>query len=164
MPHSQPTALQQTVCNFHLDPQYHIFHWGSTKLGDSTPCGRGEPCIVKRYLCIVLWVKCMWRHNDRGVTKSTLNMKGNMYKWGIFCFEYLVNHASIRFSETDYIYNSNSSRLCKNFFCQLSSQMTLLWNSFFVLSKLYCPIPQTYQIQILVASVRNNCWIIVSYS
>ena len=36
MPHSQPTALQQTVCKFHLDPQYHIFHWGSTILGDST--------------------------------------------------------------------------------------------------------------------------------
>ena len=38
MPHSQPTALQQTVCKFHLDPQYHIFHWGSTILGDSTLC------------------------------------------------------------------------------------------------------------------------------
>ena len=38
MPHSQPTALQQTVCKFHLDPQYHIFHWGSTILGDSTRC------------------------------------------------------------------------------------------------------------------------------
>ena len=38
MPHSQPTALQQTVCNIHLDPQYHIFHWGSTILGDSTLC------------------------------------------------------------------------------------------------------------------------------
>ena len=36
MPHSQPTALQQTVCKFHLDPQYHILHWGSTILGDST--------------------------------------------------------------------------------------------------------------------------------
>ena len=38
MPHSQPTALQQTACKFHLDPQYHIFHWGSTILGDSTLC------------------------------------------------------------------------------------------------------------------------------
>ena len=38
MPHSQPTALQQTVCKFHLDPQYHISHWGSTALGDSTLC------------------------------------------------------------------------------------------------------------------------------
>ena len=38
MPHSQPTALQQTVCKFHLDPQYHISHWGSTVLGDSTLC------------------------------------------------------------------------------------------------------------------------------
>ena len=36
MPHSQPTALQQTVCKFHLDPHYHISHWGSTILGDST--------------------------------------------------------------------------------------------------------------------------------
>ena len=35
MPHSQPTALQQTVCKFYLDPQYHISHWGSTILGDS---------------------------------------------------------------------------------------------------------------------------------
>ena len=25
MPHSQPTALQQTVCKFHLDPQYHTY-------------------------------------------------------------------------------------------------------------------------------------------
>ena len=36
MPHSQPITLQQTVCKFHLDPQYHISHWGSTILGDST--------------------------------------------------------------------------------------------------------------------------------
>ena len=36
MPHSQPTAPQQTVCKFHLDPKYHIFHWWSTILGDST--------------------------------------------------------------------------------------------------------------------------------
>ena len=38
MPHSQPTEPQQTVCKFHLDPQYHIFHWGSIALGDSTLC------------------------------------------------------------------------------------------------------------------------------
>ena len=38
MPRSQPTALQQTVCKLHLDPQYHISHWGSTVLGDSTLC------------------------------------------------------------------------------------------------------------------------------
>ena len=38
MPHSQPTALQQTVCKFHLDPQYHIFYWGSIILEDSTLC------------------------------------------------------------------------------------------------------------------------------
>ena len=38
MPHSQPTALQQIVCKFHLDPQYRISHWGSTILGDSTLC------------------------------------------------------------------------------------------------------------------------------
>ena len=38
MPHLQPTALQQTVCKFQLDPQYHISHWGSTILGDSTLC------------------------------------------------------------------------------------------------------------------------------
>ena len=38
MPHSQPTALQQSVCKFHLDPQYHISHWGLTILGDSTLC------------------------------------------------------------------------------------------------------------------------------
>ena len=44
MPHSQPTALklQQTVCKFHLDPQYHISHWGSTILGDSTLCGEAR--------------------------------------------------------------------------------------------------------------------------
>ena len=35
VPHSQPTLSQQTVCKFHLDPQYNIFHWGSTTLGDS---------------------------------------------------------------------------------------------------------------------------------
>ena len=38
MPHSQPTAPQQTVCKLRLDPQYHIFHWGSAILGDSTLC------------------------------------------------------------------------------------------------------------------------------
>ena len=27
-----------SVCKFYLDPQYHIFHWGSTILGDSTLC------------------------------------------------------------------------------------------------------------------------------
>ena len=36
MPHSQPNASQQTVCKFHLDPQYHLFHWESTILCDST--------------------------------------------------------------------------------------------------------------------------------
>ena len=64
MPHSQPTALQQTVCKIHLDPQYHIFHWGSTILGDSTLCGLivvgAEPFIdvvMTKYdfqLCTVL--------------------------------------------------------------------------------------------------------------
>ena len=38
VPHSQPTAPQQSVCKFHLGPQCHIFHWGSTILGDSTLC------------------------------------------------------------------------------------------------------------------------------
>ena len=27
VPHSQPIAPQQTMCKFHLDPQYNIFHW-----------------------------------------------------------------------------------------------------------------------------------------
>ena len=36
VPHSQPTASRRTVCKFHLDPQYNIFHWGSTVLGVST--------------------------------------------------------------------------------------------------------------------------------
>ena len=36
MLHSQPTTPQQTVCKFHLDPQYHIFHRGATILRDST--------------------------------------------------------------------------------------------------------------------------------
>ena len=30
VPHSQPTTLQQTVCKFHLDPQYHI--WAQWRL------------------------------------------------------------------------------------------------------------------------------------
>ena len=49
MAHSQPTALQQTVCKFHLDPQYHIFHWGSTILRDSTlwrPMEYTHRCVV----------------------------------------------------------------------------------------------------------------------
>ena len=49
MPHSQPTALQQTVCKFLLDPQYHIYHWGSTILGDSTLWmhDTSSPCAAK---------------------------------------------------------------------------------------------------------------------
>ena len=43
VPHSQPTASQQTVCTFHLDLQYNIFHWGSTVLGVSTLCSREIP-------------------------------------------------------------------------------------------------------------------------
>ena len=31
-----PTASQQTMCKFHLDPQYNTFYWGSTVLGVST--------------------------------------------------------------------------------------------------------------------------------
>ena len=74
MPHSQPTALQQTVCKFHLDPQYHISHWGSTILGDSTLCivpadglapngarilGTGtddykDRCVVLLFVCLLL--------------------------------------------------------------------------------------------------------------
>ena len=37
VPYSQPTVSQQIVCKFHLDPQYHTFHWGFTILGNSTP-------------------------------------------------------------------------------------------------------------------------------
>ena len=36
VPHSQPVAPQQTVRKIHLDPQYNIFHWGSTIKGVST--------------------------------------------------------------------------------------------------------------------------------
>ena len=36
VPHSQPTAPQQTVLKIHMDPQYNIFHWGFTILGAST--------------------------------------------------------------------------------------------------------------------------------
>ena len=41
VPHSQPTAPQQTVCKFHLDPQNNLFHWGYTSWGVSTPCNSG---------------------------------------------------------------------------------------------------------------------------
>ena len=55
MPHSQPTAPQQTACKFHLDPQYHIFYWGSSILGDST---LWWDFIIKRKQrkCAVIWV------------------------------------------------------------------------------------------------------------
>ena len=35
-PYSQPTAHQQTVWKSYWDPQYNIFHWGSTILRVST--------------------------------------------------------------------------------------------------------------------------------
>ena len=53
MPHSQPTA---SVCKFHLDPQYHIFHWGFTILGDSTLCLAWDP----------IWITGMGNHGAAG--------------------------------------------------------------------------------------------------
>ena len=47
-PHSLPTALQQTVMKIHLDPQYNIFHWGSTILGVSTLWLSLWQCLAKR--------------------------------------------------------------------------------------------------------------------
>ena len=38
VPHSEQTGPQQTVCKFHLGPQYIIFHWGSNVLRVSTLC------------------------------------------------------------------------------------------------------------------------------
>ena len=58
MPHSQPIALQQTVCKFHLDPQYHIFHWGSTILGDSMLWGIVEDQISS--------IKVLFKTNTKG--------------------------------------------------------------------------------------------------
>ena len=37
-PPLKPTIPQQTVRKFHLDPQYNIFHWGSSILGVSKLC------------------------------------------------------------------------------------------------------------------------------
>ena len=68
MPHSQPTALQQTVCKFHLDPRYHIFHWGSTILGDSTLCKKiGYKIMTIRKSFVVVYIHiyiimCVYSH------------------------------------------------------------------------------------------------------
>ena len=47
-PHSLLTALQQTVMKIHLDPQYNIFHWGSTILGVSTLWLSLWQCLANR--------------------------------------------------------------------------------------------------------------------
>ena len=60
MPHSQPTALQQTVCKFHLDPHYHIFYWGSTILGDSTLCLFPVLSKHKDQFKELCWFLCCW--------------------------------------------------------------------------------------------------------
>ena len=65
MPHSQPTSLQQTVCKFNLDPRYHIFHWGSTILGDST-----------------LWLIFFLKNPKKGGLKSIF-FSGTLKKGGI---------------------------------------------------------------------------------
>ena len=75
MPHSQATALQQTVCKFHFDPQYHISHWGSTILGDSTLCTTSEwstillltRCHLYYRLygtCSCIWFKFLYFFNE----------------------------------------------------------------------------------------------------
>ena len=51
--YSQPTTSQQTVCKFHLDPQYHIFHWGSTILGDSTLWWAHSWCKAMKAIYII---------------------------------------------------------------------------------------------------------------
>ena len=38
-----------------LDPQYHIFHWGSTILGDSTLCNKPLPEPVLTQICVDFW-------------------------------------------------------------------------------------------------------------
>ena len=73
MPHSQTTALQQTVCKFHLDPQYHISHWGSTILGDSTLWNGKSNTTSKsiidylRFILLIIrnpvLISLLWRHN-----------------------------------------------------------------------------------------------------
>ena len=79
MPHSQPTALQQTVCKFHLDPQYHIFHWGSTILGDST-------------LCFIL----MCLKNSSRLINSLANMRSEWdFRWVIFKLILMIDGWSI---------------------------------------------------------------------
>ena len=71
MPHSQPTALQQTVCKFHLDPQYHISHWGSTILGNSTLC-------IKAHRYWPLWGE----HTDyRRIPLTKGQWRGNVSIW-----------------------------------------------------------------------------------
>ena len=70
MPHSQSTTSQQTVCKFHLDPQYHIFHWGSTILGNSTLCNElsyfstlllaNSPKFLSFGEVVNSWMVCSW--------------------------------------------------------------------------------------------------------
>ena len=101
MPHSQPTAPQQTVCKFHLDPQYHIFHWGSTILGDSTLC--------HHLLIIIILSKdifeasfLLWSHYPKRVSKeiaNTFNLKTTNYSW----LKQLLNPLSSPF----YLYGGN---------------------------------------------------------
>ena len=57
-----------------------IWSWSSEASSD-------EPGIGEN-LCMVLWVACilkpLWRHNDSGVTESTINVNANMSEWEFF--------------------------------------------------------------------------------
>ena len=47
-------------------------------------------------------------HNDSGVTKSTQNMNGNMFKWEIILIVRFVNDVSVDLNEI----NDNSNKNC----------------------------------------------------
>ena len=82
MPHSQPTALQQTVCKLHLDPQYHISHWGCTILGDSMPVKPIAP--FKVHPCIKVTVSTMFYWTMTSTLKITWPSIQGMFVYRYF--------------------------------------------------------------------------------
>ena len=89
-----------------------LIHYEAEIYKRISEAGGGESCIVEN-LCMVLYVMCiatpLWRYNDSGVTKSTQNMNGNMFKCEIIWIVRCVNCVSIDFDEIYVNSNKNSA-------------------------------------------------------
>ena len=149
MSHSQPTALQQTVCKFHLDPQNHIFHWGSTILGDSTLCMILGKAVMERND----WF-CYYSVSEVGVTLTFYNPASTKLN-GVIVYIFHLVHVSICLSVHPSLYcifyNTNWIHfIFTNFINQLKVYAMVFFQKF---SK----IPQSlnYCKQILIDNIHD---------